>query len=70
LAKDAKIALEKSAHCEVGEAHFLLGLLHCNGIGGEKDIAKGRQSLRSAIKREPQWAMEILSNPKLCRVEY
>lgn len=70
LAKEAMVALEKSARCQMGEAHFLLGLIHCNGIGVEKNIAKGRQAFRSAIKREPQWAMEILANPKLCRTEY
>lgn len=69
LAKEARIALEEAARCRNGEAQFLLGLIHCNGIGVKKDIARGRRLLRGAIHTEPQWALEIMVNPKLCRAK-
>lgn len=70
LVKEAKVALEKSARCRRSEAQFLLGLIHCNGLGGQKNPALGRQLIRNAISHEPQWAMEILMNPELCRAEH
>ncbi|MEJ2229371.1 MAG: hypothetical protein P8Y67_14380 [Alphaproteobacteria bacterium] len=69
LAREARIALEEAARCRIGEAQFLLGLIHCNGIGVKKDVARGRRLLRSAIAREPQWALEIMVNPELCGIK-
>jgi hypothetical protein len=69
LFKEAKEALERSASCHMAEGTFLLAALYCNGFGVEKDFSRSRRLFREAAGREPQWAMEILANPKLCRAE-
>ena len=69
LFREAKMNLGKAAACQKGgEALFLEALLYCNGLGGEKDSQHAWHLFREAVGREPKWALEVLANPKLCKV--